>query len=170
MSKELSIGEVARAAQLAPSALRYYERMQLLPPPARRAKQRRYDASVFGRLAIIRLALEAGFTIRETRLFLSGFAAQTPPAERWRTLAARKLQELDGLLERAQRMRVLLESSFHCRCPSLADCERWLLSMPPPHGAQPGARTTLSRAATAARARRAAVLPPAGGTSARRRS
>ena len=124
--RELSIGKVARAAGLAASALRYYEKAGLLPPPPRSSRQRRYDESIFGRIELIRLALDAGFTIRETRTFLSGFAADTPPAARWRALAARKLQELDQAIERAQRMKLLLESNFRCRCLQLADCERFL--------------------------------------------
>jgi MerR family redox-sensitive transcriptional activator SoxR len=124
--RQLSIGKVAQAAGMSASALRYYEKAGLLPPPPRAARQRRYDESVFGRIELIRLALDAGFTIRETRTFLSGFAADTPPAARWRALAARKLPELEQAIERAQRMKCLLESSFRCRCLELADCERYL--------------------------------------------
>ena len=124
--RELSIGMVARAAGMSASALRYYEKAGLLPAPPRRSRQRRYDESVFGRIELIRLARDAGFTIRETRTLLSGFAAGTPPAARWRALAARKLPELERAIERAQRMKLLLESSFQCGCPELADCERFL--------------------------------------------
>ena len=124
--REFSIGQVAREAGIAASALRYYERVGILPPPPRRARQRRYDESVFGRIELIRLALQAGFSISETRTFLCGFSRDTPPAARWRALAARKLEEVDALMQRARRMKALLESSFHCRCPSLADCERYL--------------------------------------------
>ena len=124
--RELSIGEVAQATGLSASALRYYEKVGLLPAPPRRSRQRRYDERVFGRIELIRVALDAGFTIRETRTFLSGFAADTPPAERWRALAERKLPELEQAIERGQRMKWLLESSFRCRCRQLADCERYL--------------------------------------------
>ena len=93
--RELSIGKVAQAAGMSASALRYYEKAGLLPAPPRRSRQRRYDESVFGRIELIRVALDAGFTIRETRTFLSGFPADTPPAARWRALAARKLPELE---------------------------------------------------------------------------
>jgi len=124
--RELSIGEVAAQAGLSASALRYYERAGLLPAPPRRSRQRRYTEAVFGRICLIRLALESGFTIGETRLFLTGFSEQTPPAARWRTLAARKLQEVDALMDRARRMKLLLESSFQCRCPRLEDCEKFL--------------------------------------------
>ena len=124
--REYSIGEVAREAGLAASALRYYEKAGLLPAPPRRSRQRRYTEAVFGRIYLIRLALDAGFTIGETRMFLAGFSAQTPPAARWRALAARKLQEVDALMDRAQRMKLLLETSFQCRCPRLEDCEKFL--------------------------------------------
>jgi MerR family redox-sensitive transcriptional activator SoxR len=124
--RELSIGQVARETGLTSSALRYYEKAGLLPPPPRQSKQRRYDERVLGRIELIRLARAAGFTIRETRVLLSGFSADVPPAERWRVLAARKIVEVNALLEQAQRMKSLLESSFHCRCPSLSDCESYL--------------------------------------------
>ena len=124
--RELSIGQVARETGLNPSALRYYEKAGLLTAPPRRSRQRRYDEDVLGRIQLIRVALAAGFTIRETRVLLSGFSANVPPAERWRVLAARKLVEVNALIEQAQRMKSLLENSFHCRCPSLSDCERYL--------------------------------------------
>jgi MerR family redox-sensitive transcriptional activator SoxR len=126
--RELSIGEVAREAGVPASTLRYYEKAGLLPTPPRRSGQRRYTEAVLGRISLIRLAREAGFTIGETRVFLSGFSEQTPPAARWRALAARKLEEVNALMERAQRMKSLLETSFQCRCPRLEDCERYLRS------------------------------------------
>jgi MerR family redox-sensitive transcriptional activator SoxR len=124
--RELSIGDVAQATGLSASALRYYEKVGLLPAPPRRSRRRSYDERVFGRIELIRVARDAGFTIRETRTFLSGFAADTPPAERWRALAERKLPEVERAIERTQRMKWLLESSFQCRCLQLADCERYL--------------------------------------------
>jgi MerR family redox-sensitive transcriptional activator SoxR len=124
--REYSIGEVAREVGLAASALRFYEKEGLLPPPARRSKQRCYDDRVFGRIFVIRAAIDAGFTIGETRLFLSGFSKDTPPAARWRALASRKIVEVDALLARAQQMKSLLETSFHCGCPQLEDCERYI--------------------------------------------
>ncbi|TLY82063.1 MAG: MerR family transcriptional regulator [Gammaproteobacteria bacterium] len=124
--RELSIGEVAREAGMPASTLRYYEKAGLLPAPPRRSGQRCYSEAVFGRINLIRLALEAGFSIGETRVFLSGFSEQTPPAARWRALATRKLEEVNALMDRAQRMKSLLETSFRCRCLRLEDCEKFL--------------------------------------------
>jgi MerR family redox-sensitive transcriptional activator SoxR len=124
MQSAMPIGELARAAGLAPSAIRYYEKAGLLPKPGRRSGQRRYGADSAARLRIIQLARDAGFTIAETRTFLAGFSPATTPATRWRALAERKLAELEAQSQRIARMRKLLESSFHCGCLRIEDCER----------------------------------------------
>ncbi len=46
----LSIGEVSHLSGVSTSALRYYERIGLVPPPPRVAGRRDYDASVLDRL------------------------------------------------------------------------------------------------------------------------
>ena len=122
----ISIGEVARRTGLAPSAIRYYEKAGLISPPSRSSRQRRFDADAFGRIRIIQLAREAGFTIDETRIFLSGFPTGTRPAERWRALAVRKMEELNAQIARCGEMKALLESSFRCDCVTLTDCERYV--------------------------------------------
>ena len=122
----ISIGQLARVCGLAPSAIRYYERVGLLPKPVRVSRQRSYTADAIARLRVLRLAREAGFTIAETRTFVAGFAANTPPATRWRTLAERKLVEIDTQVARLEHMRELLESSFQCQCLSIDDCVRFI--------------------------------------------
>jgi MerR family redox-sensitive transcriptional activator SoxR len=125
--RDMTIGEVAKRMGLAASAIRYYEKAGLLPRPPRVSRQRRYDPAILGRLAVVRVALDAGFTIAETRMFLTGFDAATRPSARWRQLAARKLVEVDALIGRAKRMKTLLETSFRCGCPSLEDCARGMM-------------------------------------------
>ncbi len=120
----MPIGELARSAGLAPSAIRYYEKAGLLSKPVRVGNQRRYGRAALGRLRIILLARDAGFTIAETRTFLTGFSAATPPSARWRVLAERKLAEIDTQMTRIARMRKLLATSFQCECLRIDDCER----------------------------------------------
>jgi MerR family redox-sensitive transcriptional activator SoxR len=127
----MSIGWLARSAGLAPSAIRYYESAGLMPAPGRQSGKRRYSAEDLGRLRIIQLARAAGFTVAETRTFLTGFSATVPPAARWRSLAKRKLAEIDVQLTRFAGMKALLESSFHCGCLALADCERAIMASRP---------------------------------------
>jgi DNA-binding transcriptional MerR regulator len=66
-------------------------------PPARRASgQRRYDQAVLKQLAVVTLAREAGFTIREIRALFRDFTPDTTASTRWRSIAAGKLQELEA--------------------------------------------------------------------------
>src|SRR5215471_6694230 len=145
----MSIGEVARVCGLAPSAIRYYEKAGLLPRAVRVSRQRRYDAEMIGRLRLLQVAREAGFTVAETRTFVSGFSVTTPPAVRWRSLATRKLAEIETRIGQLQRMKTLLESSFHCHCLSIEDCAQLIGEATPVDPARRGKRSR--KAATGSR-------------------
>ncbi|MFL5803203.1 MAG: MerR family transcriptional regulator [Roseiflexaceae bacterium] len=120
--EELLIGEVARRAGIRPSALRYYESIGLMPTPKRVNGRRRYDESTVQMLKVVQLAQQAGFTVAEIQTLLHGFAPDTPPAARWLPLAQHKIAELDALIERAQKMKRILETGLHCGCLRLEDC------------------------------------------------
>ena len=121
------IGEVARQAGVTASTLRYYEREGLLPRPARLANRRRYDPRIMGRIRIIQLARNAGFSIAETRTFVGNHPSGSIPSARWKSMADRKIQEMDALIARATQMKSLLRSSFNCGCSTIEDCERLVL-------------------------------------------
>src|ERR671917_2328348 len=122
----MSIGEVAQRAGVRPSTLRYYESIGVLPTPERENGRRRYDGEVLrkalDRLAVVRVAQQAGFTISEIRMLLDGFSEDTPPSERWRLLAQDKLPEVEELVERALGMKDLLERGLRCECLRLEEC------------------------------------------------
>jgi MerR family transcriptional regulator, redox-sensitive transcriptional activator SoxR len=116
------IGEVAARAGVAASAVRYYERAGLLRAPKRVSGRRTYDETVFETLALIELAQSAGFTVAETKVLLHGFEGTTPASQRWRSLARTKLGEITQRIERAERMRDVLERLLRCQCDSLGQC------------------------------------------------
>lgn len=118
----MGIGEVGRRAGLEPSAIRYYERLGLLPKPARVGGKRRYDASVLEWLALIALARAGGFTMAETKVLVSGLTPRSRPDDLWKRLAATKLKEIDELVARAERMREVLRIGLDCGCFRLEDC------------------------------------------------
>ena len=120
--EDLTIGEVARRAGVRTSTLRYYESIGLLPAPRRANGRRRYAPAAVQMLGVIQLAQQAGFTIAEIQTLLHGFAAETPPAERWRPLAEHKLGEIDALIARAQHMKQILEALLQCGCLRLEEC------------------------------------------------
>lgn len=123
----LRISEVARRAGLRPSAVRYYERIGILPAAARRSGQRLYDETVLHRLALIDVARRTGFTLADIRVLFFGFREGTPASARWRALSRRKLAELDAGLRRLREMRrILIRLSDCCRCSELMECGRRL--------------------------------------------
>jgi MerR family redox-sensitive transcriptional activator SoxR len=120
---QLTISQVARQIRLRPSAIRYYERIGLLPPAERLSGQRRYDPTVLYRLAIIQRARQLGFTLSEIRHLFFGFRDITRPSKRWRTLSQRKLVELDLLMDGIKAVRgVLKKLMTKCRCETLDQC------------------------------------------------
>ena len=120
---ELTISEVARQVGLQASAIRYYERIGLLPRAPRISGQRRYDTTVLYRLAIIQRARQLGFTLTEIRHLFFGFRDTTGASERWRTLSQRKLAELDHLMDGIKAVRgVLKKLMTKCRCDTLDQC------------------------------------------------
>ena len=119
----LTISGVARQAGFQPSAIRYYERIGLLPQAQRASGQRRYDNTVLYRLAIIQRARQLGFTLPEIRELFFGFRDVTSASQRWRKLSRKKLAELDALMDGIKTMRHLLKRlASNCRCSTLEEC------------------------------------------------
>ena len=123
--RNLSIGEVADRAGLNPSAIRYYERIGLLPAPVRSAgRYRVYDTADVRRLAFIRRARELGFTLDEIRtlLALSENDEQGACAE-VRELAAGHLAEVRAKIADLRAMeRVLADAVRRCAPGELPGC------------------------------------------------
>src|SRR6266487_6277380 len=119
----LTISEVARKVGLQASAIRYYERIGLLPRAPRISGQRRYDTTALYRLAIIQRARQLGFTLTEIRQLFFGFRDVSRPSERWRTLSQRKLAELDHLMDGIKAVRSVLKKLMtKCQCDTLDQC------------------------------------------------
>ena len=117
---EMSIGELARRAGMRPSAIRYYESIGLLPEPDRVAGRRRYAPDALQRLSVIAAAQRSGLSLDEIGQLLS--ASGGAVSQRLRSIAARKLPEVEALIERALLVRTWLEAAAACRCPSLDEC------------------------------------------------
>jgi MerR family transcriptional regulator, redox-sensitive transcriptional activator SoxR len=116
------IGAIARQAGIQTSAIRFYEQLGLLKSPARMNGRRRYDSDVLQQLRAIRVAQHAGFTLNEIGTLFSGFSEDTPVSDRWREMATRKIEEVDALISKAQRMKSVLEEGLRCGCVELEDC------------------------------------------------
>src|SRR5437763_4556530 len=118
----MTIGEVARRAGLQASAIRYYEKIGLLPKTRRVSGQRRYETGVLSYLEVIDVAKRAGFRMDEIMQLFHGFGKGTPAFRRWQLLAKRKITEMDDLIARAKKMKRLLVKADRCKCLDLEDC------------------------------------------------
>ena len=118
----LTIGQVAARAGLRTSAIRYYERVGLLPAPERLGGQRRYTAETVRRLGVIDVAKRAGFTLDDARLLLAAGDDGAPAYEQVRQLARRKLPEVEALIDQAEAMKRWLTVASDCDCDTLDVC------------------------------------------------
>jgi DNA-binding transcriptional MerR regulator len=113
------IGELARRTGVATSALRYYERIGLLSPAERAGQRRHYPAATAGRVALIRLYQDAGFTLAEIGRLLAATSRGRPA---WGRMAERKITELDARIADAQRAKNLIEHALNCPHRDLLTC------------------------------------------------
>ena len=136
----LTISEVARRVGLRASAIRYYEQIGLLPSAQRVSGQRRYDGTVFHRLALVQRARRLGFSLREVRQLFFGFRPAARASERWQRLSRKKLAELDAQVREIRAMqRRLREMMRKCRCDTLDQCGRGIFLSGCNAGANKGA-------------------------------
>jgi DNA-binding transcriptional MerR regulator len=112
----MSIGEVAHAAGLAPSAIRYYERRGLVQPARRVAGRRVFEPSAVNRLRAIAIAREAGFSLEEVHQLLRA------EGRRWQPIVAAKLGQVRDLIERLEVLAAVLEEALECGCDALDRC------------------------------------------------
>ena len=118
----LSIGELARRTARAPSAIRYYEEIGLLPEPARESGRRRYPEESVRTLAVIDTAQRAGLSLDEIKLLLEAEPGDRQAVEALRRVAEEKLPQVDAMIERARVVRSWLDAASRCECPSLDEC------------------------------------------------
>lgn len=116
------IGEIARRTGLAPSAIRYYERIGLLPPARRVGGKRRYGDRVLERLEMIRTGKALGFTLDEIKALADGLAAGDRSTDRLQSLARARLPEVEATLSRARLRRRVLRAAAACDCRGLDEC------------------------------------------------
>jgi MerR family redox-sensitive transcriptional activator SoxR len=121
-SESFGIGEVARISGKAPSAIRYYESIELLPEPVRLSGRRRYGAEVVRSLAVIDTAQRAGLSLDDIRLLLRASVDGAEAVEQLRDVAERRLPVLREAIARAELVREWLEQAADCCCPTLETC------------------------------------------------
>ncbi|MCJ2102313.1 MULTISPECIES: MerR family transcriptional regulator [unclassified Methylobacterium] len=109
----LSIGQLAAAAGVNLETVRYYERIGLMPPPARTGGgHRSYDPVHVQRLAFIRHARALGFGIEDIRTLLALAAPGHRSCAEVRDIASAHLSEVRTKLAHLARLEHILSETI----------------------------------------------------------
>jgi DNA-binding transcriptional MerR regulator len=110
----MTIGQVAKAAGVSASMIRFYESSGLLPQPRRKNGIREYDASTIEQLRILRFFRASGVSIES--LTLMAAADQTRRKKNRHEVVLQRIAELDGVIKEARAMKRRLLSLLDCEC------------------------------------------------------
>jgi len=124
MTAKLTIGRLARDSGCKVPTIRYYEKIGLMPAPARTAgNQRVYTPRHLDRLMFIRHSRDLGFTLDDIRELIELSAHPKQPCAQADEIARR---HLDGVRDRIKRLRSLeaeLERmAGHCTGTTVEQC------------------------------------------------
>ena len=127
----LTIGRLAKAANVGIETIRYYQNVELLPvPPPKSGAYRYYPTNLIDRIRFIKLAQELGFALAEIKTLLN--LADGTDRRSIRKLACDRLTQIRIKLADLHRMERALEHALHdCEsaglakpCPIIAACTR----------------------------------------------
>lgn len=113
----LSIGEVAKAAEVGIETVRFYEREGLIAePPRRHSGYRQYPPDTVRRLRFIRRAKDLGFTLKEIGELLDLRVDPTRSCADVRSLAKVKMADIEArMIDLARIQAALTELVRSCR-------------------------------------------------------
>lgn len=113
----LSIGQLAKSAQVGVDTIRFYEKQGLMPRARRRASgYREYGQDDLRRLQFIRRAKDLGFALEEIAELLALKRQPSRGVEKVKAVARLKLLQVDAKLAELQRLRTVL-SDLVAACP-----------------------------------------------------
>ncbi len=122
----LTIGDVAKQAEVNIETLRYYERQGIVPkPPRTRSNYRIYPEDTVRRVRFVKHAQELGFSLKEIKDLLSLRATPGASCQDVQQRATAKINEIDEKILSLQAMQQVLHKLVRqcaARRGSLSDC------------------------------------------------
>ena len=106
MERKLHVGAIAKKAGVGVQTLHYYERIHLLPRPARSdANYRVYSDADLRRVRFIKKAQAVGFTLAEIKEILELKSHGRAPCRKVTELGEKHLRDIDARLAQLRRYR-----------------------------------------------------------------
>jgi len=122
-TEHVTIGELAARTGVAASALRYYEKLDLIRAERTTGNQRRYARSTIRRVSFVRIAQRVGLSLDEIRDALATLPQErTPTKADWTRLSKLWRRRLDDQITLLERLRDNLDGCIGCGCLSLQKC------------------------------------------------
>ena len=119
----LTIGTLSARTGVAISAIRFYERKELITSVRTDAGHRRFHRSVIRRLSVIVVCQRLGYSLTEIHDRLAELPSdRTPDDADWSALAGDFRGEIDDRIERLLTLRDHLDGCIGCGCVSLDVC------------------------------------------------
>ena len=119
----IPIGDLARRAGVAASALRFYESRGLVTSHRSAAGRRLYARSELRRVAFIRAAQAVGLSLEQIAAALASLPGRrTPTQADWTRLSRSWQPILDTRIAELTRLRDQLDACIGCGCLSLKRC------------------------------------------------
>ena len=123
MPRELTVGQAAARSGVAVSTLHFYEAKGLIRSQRTAGNQRRYGPDVLRRIAVIRIAQEAGIPLAEIGEALDSLPeGRTPNRKDWTLLSMRWREALDRRIRQLTALRDGLDDCIGCGCLSIDRC------------------------------------------------
>lgn len=108
--KGLTIGELARHAEVHTETIRYYERRGLIPAPPRNVSSYRlYPSETLHRVRFIKRTQRLGFSLKDIKQLLALRAAPRARSADIKTCAKEKIEEIERKIRSLQAMREALK-------------------------------------------------------------
>ncbi|MEU4805500.1 redox-sensitive transcriptional activator SoxR [Actinosynnema sp. NPDC023587] len=148
----LTVGELARRAGVATSAVRFYEDQGLISSTRTSGNQRRYPRHMLRRLSLVLFAKRLGIPLAEVVRVFAGLPEDRMPGKTdWTRIARRWRDHLDSRRREVEQLERDLTGCIGCGCLSLRRCRvlnpedslgargagPWLLLHPDPEGVAP---------------------------------
>jgi MerR family redox-sensitive transcriptional activator SoxR len=118
-----TVGELAKRAGVATSALRFYEERGLIHSERNVSGHRRYPRATARRVAFIVFAQRVGLTLEEIRVELDKLPVGTvPTSSEWARLTQAWQERIDERIAELERLKDGLTDCIGCGCLSLEQC------------------------------------------------